>query len=100
MTMENQLEAERTKLTMMVALTNPHINDAGQYREWSSSVNKTWTKYLSLQFGLETSEADEHEIKMREAYNLMKKRPTPKIQKREKGKGYEVAGLDYLRDIL
>ena len=68
MTMEDQLEVEKMKFNMLIALTNPKFEDAGKFRDWSGSVSKSWKKYLSLQFGIEVPQEAEDEIKMREYY--------------------------------
>lgn len=94
MTMENQLEVEKAKMMMLVALTNPEIGDAGKYREWSSSVNKIWSSYLALQFGIEVSPETEKEIAMREFYETRVKNLKPKIEKAKKG--FKVTGLEGL----
>lgn len=94
MTMENQLEAEKMKFTMLTALTNPNLQDSGKYREWSDTLKKVWSSYLSYQFGIDVPKETEDEIKMREYYETVVKHVKPKV--RRNGKSYFIEGLDSL----
>lgn len=94
LTKESQLEAEKMKFVMMATMTTPVFDDAGKAREWSEKVRKTWSTFLSLQYGLEVSEHNEKEIQMLEYYESVVKHLKPTLEKTTKG--YNVRGLEAL----
>lgn len=94
MTKESQLEVEKMKLTMLIAITNPNTSDPNKAREWSATVKKHWSSYLSAQFSAELPEHTEKEVEMMEYYENVVKHLKPKLEK--SGKGLNVKGLDRL----
>lgn len=94
LTKENQLEAEKAKLLMLVALTNPTISDPNKARDWSGKVKKIWADYLALQFNTDMPVKNEKEAQMAEYYENVVKHLKPVIEK--SSSGYKVQGLNHL----
>lgn len=92
---ETQLEAKKGEVLMLMALTNPSIDDPKRRREWGSTIRKIWTQYVSLLLNIEIPEKTDKEIEMMEFYQNVVKPSKPKLF-RDKTGSLRVSGLDQL----
>jgi hypothetical protein len=95
MVKEAHLEAKKTEMIMLMALTNPDIEDPNKRREWSDTVKSLWTKYLSLLLNVEIPEATEQEMQMMEYYQTVVRKAKLTMYKDKNGK-LRVDGLNQL----
>lgn len=68
LTRETRASLNRDEFLMMTALTNPKIEDPAKQRQWLSSIKEMWTRYVSASFGIEFTQKDAQDLKLREFY--------------------------------
>lgn len=93
---EAQLEAKKTEMVMLMALTNPTIQDPAKHREWASAIKEIWTQYLSLLLNVEMPEHTKKEVEMLEYYQSVMKHSKLKLFKDKKTGKLQVSGIEKL----
>ncbi|MCU1496042.1 MAG: hypothetical protein JWO62_3806 [Acidimicrobiaceae bacterium] len=95
MVKEAHLEAKKGEMMMLMALTNPSIEDPNKRREWADTIKGLWTRYLSLLMNVEIPESTEKEIQMMEYYQTVVKPAKLRLFKDKDG-NLNVSGLNQL----
>jgi hypothetical protein len=96
LTKDNQLEAEKMKMIMMMTMTTPSFNDSAKARDWHDKVKGIWSNFLALQFNVEIPEHTEKEIQMLEYYETVVKHLRPRLEKTKEG--FKATGLEILKE--
>lgn len=97
LTKEEELEAKKQEMLMLLTLTAPDIADNGKRREWAAVVKNSWTQLLGLIFHIRVDEFSDKEKEMLDYYEKYMKNSKLALSKDKKGR-LQVSGVEQLMD--
>lgn len=94
---EAQAEAKKAEFQMLIALTNPDIQDPTKRSDWARTIQKSWKQCLGHIFNIDVPEETPEETALKEYYERVVSKVKPTMRKDRKTGSLSVTGLERLQ---